>query len=445
MRVRRTALLVAIGLAAGGARAAAQETPASRETEARFSDRIMAVIGGNLLLESEWQEQVLLLSEQLGIRPGSPEFARVAGEAFEQMVDDLVIVAAAERDTTIQIDSERAAEAADQELAAIRARFPTEEEFQSQLRQSQWGSLAAYRADLMERKRRELLGQAFLESHAGSIRAQPVNDADVRAFWKQNQASLGPRPETFRFEEIPVLVKPSAAGRDSALAEANAVLAELRAGGDFAALARQHSDDPGSREEGGDLGWFGHGRMVAPFEKAAFAAAPGELIGPVETAFGVHVLQVIDVRQDEVQARHILFAFERSAEDRARAREDAEALAEAIAAGADVDSLQALYMPGDSAAAGLIELATEQLPPEYASALEGLEPGRTAVIETTTGFSVVVARGTGGGTVATFEEVAPAIRRQLAQERAEKAFVERLREQVYVDIRITPQSVLSAG
>nr|MBA3583655.1 hypothetical protein [Gemmatimonadota bacterium] len=111
----------------------------------------------------------------------------------------------------------------------------------------------------------------------------------------------------------------------------------------------------------------------------------------------------------------------------------------------DVDSLQALYMPGDSAAAGLIELATEQLPPEYASALEGLEPGRTAVIETTTGFSVVVARGTGGGTVATFEEVAPAIRRQLAQERAEKAFVERLREQVYVDIRITPQSVLSAG
>lgn len=433
------AALLVLGWAAG---AGAQE-PAPQEPQPQ--DRIMAVVGGNLLLESEWREQTLLLAEQLGAEPGSPGFAEIAAEAFDGMVGDLVIVAAAERDTLIQIDPERVVEAADEEMDEIRARFPSEEEFQRQLRQSQWGSLAAYRADLIERKRREILGESFLDLRRPEIRPRPVSDADVRAFWEENREGFGPRAETFRFEEIPVTVTASQAARDSALAEARAVLATLEAGGDFAALAEQHSDDPGSREQGGDLGWFGHGRMVAPFEEAAFAAVPGEIVGPIETAFGIHILQVTDTRLEELRARHILFGFEQNEEDRARARVEAEALRDRIAAGADVDSLQTIYLRGDSASAGVIEMGAGRLPPDYAAALDSLATGETAVIETATGFSVLIGRGAGGGDTVGFEEAAPTIRARLAEERAQKAFVARLREQIFVDIRITPQNVLSAG
>jgi parvulin-like peptidyl-prolyl isomerase len=99
-------------------------------------------------------------------------------------------------------------------------------------------------------------------------------------------------------------------------------------------------------------------------------------------------------------------------------------------------------MPGDSAAAGILELPPDRLPEAYAQGLEGLEAGQARVVETPTGYSVVIARGTAGGEPVQFEQVAPRIRQQIAQQKAEEAFVTRLREQVYVDVRVEPEEVL---
>ena len=71
------------------------------------------------------------------------------------------------------------------------------------------------------------------------------------------------------------------------------------AGADFAALAKANSDDTGSKEQGGDLGWVDRGAMVKPFEDAVFAAKAGDIIGPVKTDFGYHVIQVREVRGGE--------------------------------------------------------------------------------------------------------------------------------------------------
>jgi parvulin-like peptidyl-prolyl isomerase len=351
------------------------------------------------------------------------------------MLQDLIIYAAAERDTTIQVDEDQVRDATDAEVEQIRRRFPSEEAFQQELRQSQWGSLAGYRADLMDRKRRELYGEAFLQTHRDDIQPEPVTDAEARAFWDENRAVIGRRPVTVQFEEIPVVLEPDSAAGERARTRAEEVLAELRAGREFEAVARQFSDDPGSRAQGGDLGWFGRGRMVPSFETAAFDAPLGDLVGPVESPFGYHVLQVTDRRPEEVRARHVLIAFERTDADRGRARERAGELRDRIAAGADVDSLQAVLMPGDSTGAAVIELPEDQLPEVYAQALADLAPGQPAIAETATGFSVVVSRGRGGGGEYTFEQVAPRIRQQLAAQRAQERFVERLRDEVYVDVR----------
>ncbi|MGH7572573.1 MAG: peptidylprolyl isomerase [Gemmatimonadota bacterium] len=452
---RTGTLLAVLAILAGGSTAAlGQERPAAadslvpavveplRPASSTPGDRIMAVVGNHLILESEWREQVSLLASQFGVTPSSPQFPELAGEAFQQMLQDLIIVSAAERDTTIQIDEERVRDATDREVEQIRERFPSEEAFLQELRRSQWGSLAAYRADLMDRKRRELLGDAFLQLHRDEIQPAPVSDEEVRAFWEENRSVYGRRPETLRFEEIPVVLEADVAARDSARAEAEVVLAELRAGSEFDAVARQRSDDLGTREQGGDLGWFGRGRMVPSFEEAAFGAPLGELVGPVESSFGYHILQVIDRRADEVRARHILIAFERTDADRERARERAEELRDLVLAGADVDSLQAALMPQDSIGTSTIELPPDQLPGSYAGVLEGLESGAAGIVETATGFSVVVSRGRGGGGEFTFEDVAPRLRQQIAARRAQEAFVERLRGEVYVDIRTPPEEAL---
>ena len=124
-----------------------------------------------------------------------------------------------------------------------------------------------------------------------------VSDAEARRFYEQNPERMK-RPAQLRVRHILVSVPQGAAApqRQAARQKAESLLASIKAGGDFAAIARESSDDNGSRNEGGLLPWFSRGEMVPPFEKAALALKTGETSGVVETSFGFHVLRLEDQR-----------------------------------------------------------------------------------------------------------------------------------------------------
>ncbi|HAK56446.1 MAG TPA: hypothetical protein DCP38_13355, partial [Acidobacteria bacterium] len=135
----------------------------------------------------------------------------------------------------------------------------------------------------------------YLLIDAESLRAGVVvPDADIERSYTEN-ASQYSNPEQVRASHI--LFETEGQDEASVRARAEAVLAEARAGGDFAALAEEHSDDVGSATLGGDLDYFSRGRMVPEFETAAFSMEPDTISDLVQTEYGFHIIHVTDTRE----------------------------------------------------------------------------------------------------------------------------------------------------
>ncbi len=130
--------------------------------------------------------------------------------------------------------------------------------------------------------------------------APRVSDADVQAYYNAHLADYQVK-EQVRARHILIAVPEGADAKTDAAARAKAegILKQIRGGADFAAMAKANSDDPGSKDTGGELGWFTRGKMVPAFEQAAFAQNAGQVSDLVKTSFGYHIIQT-----EEKQAAH---------------------------------------------------------------------------------------------------------------------------------------------
>ena len=118
---------------------------------------------------------------------------------------------------------------------------------------------------------------------------------DCKKFYDENRSKFVV-PEQMRASHILILCPPEATAevRTQKLAQIQAALSLVKNGENFAEVARKFSEDPGSKEQGGDLGFFARGRMVPEFETAAFALATNQVSGVVTTHYGYHVIKAID-------------------------------------------------------------------------------------------------------------------------------------------------------
>jgi peptidyl-prolyl cis-trans isomerase SurA len=152
-------------------------------------------------------------------------------------------------------------------------------------------TMEAYRRQL----RRQLEKQKLLNT---KVRGQvKVGDDDLKAEYERTYVQVTGEQEVHARHILLQLKRDASAAEDSALRQrAQEITQRLRAGADFAKLARELSDGP-SASQGGDLGYFRRGVMVAEFEKVAFSLPIGAVSDPVRTQFGWHVIQVIDRRK----------------------------------------------------------------------------------------------------------------------------------------------------
>jgi parvulin-like peptidyl-prolyl isomerase len=257
-----------------------------------------------------------------------------------------------------------------------------------------------------------------------------VSDAEIQQYFEQQRAQLGARPATVSFQQAVVKPVPSDSADAAARRKAEAILAEIRRGGDFEAIARRDSQDP-SAQQGGMLGWFHAGQMVREFEQVAFALRPGDISPVVKTEYGYHIIKLEKVRGGERQARHILIRPEITDADIARARALADSVAGAARAGTPLTQLAArTNTPPDQRT--LRDVLPERLPAEYGTALGQAAPGTiVGPFETNegTGPSFVVAKVTDrrAGGEYTLADVRDQVRNRIVQQKQVERLLAELR------------------
>lgn len=186
---------------------------------------------------------------------------------------------------------------------------------------------AAHQQELRLPEQREA---AYLLVDSGRMGEQvKLADSELRSWYDAHKSDFT-QEEQVRARHILVMVNDQ---RSDEQARQRAAEAKQRiaGGADFAAVAREVSEDPGSKDNGGDLSYFGRNRMVKEFEDAAFGARPGQLVGPVKSSFGYHVLEVTDQRPGGVRSFEEVKEQIRARLTAERARELAESRAKELA------------------------------------------------------------------------------------------------------------------
>ena len=253
-----------------------------------------------------------------------------------------------------------------------------------------------------------------------------ISDDEINAAYETNQAQYS-HPEQRRVSHILLRVEPEATDedRERVRAEAEEILGRVRAGEDFAALARTTSQDTFSGQRGGDLDWFGRGQMVPEFEESAFLTPSGQLAPLTETQFGYHVILVTDTREagttplDDVREAIVNELRVARAEEhmvteagRIRDRIDSPESFDAIAVEEGLEVLSSFVNETE----GMRELGASA---DFRSAVLEMEAGTvSAPLRVSRGMAVVVVDEILPESIAPLEDVDERVRTDLLNDRA---------------------------
>ncbi len=452
--MKRSVLAVLMVLLAGVVPAVAQEPDSTAQApdstaqaapdsaaqaEPELVDRIVAVVGDSVILASDVQEQLerrRAMGEDVPARGPALEQARK--DELESLINELVMLQAAARDSVSVADADVQAQV-QAAVAEQQQRFGGEAAFQKGL-EREGMTLEQYRRMIERNVRRAGVRQRYMATLQRDHSPPPVSEAEVKQFFEERAGTLGTRPATIEFRQVVVSPQPSDSARQAALNEASEVRQKLLNGEDFEQLARRYSDDPGTKEKGGELGWFRRGQFVPAFDRAAFSLRPGQISPVVETPFGFHIIRVDKVKGPERQARHILITPEITSADEAKTETRAADVARSLRNGASMDSMiAAVHDAAEESHVG--PALQDSLPAPYNAQLRGASAGDIVgpfgVPGPRESYAVVkvVDVNAAGAYSLDDPQIREQIRTFIQQDKMLKEVLADLRRRTYIDIR----------
>lgn len=254
-------------------------------------DRIVAKVDNYIILRSE--------VEQLYLRGVQQQQPVTKCQALESMVVNKLLVAKAEIDSVIVEDKD-----VDGQLTARMQQMVQLYGNEKNIIEQFGKTLETLKSEVRSQVREQLTAQKMQGKITENLKVTPN---EVKRFFNQiPKDSIPEIPTEVEIGHIVRLAKVTKAQKEELSERLLDYKRRILAGEKFEDLAKEYSEDPGSRQYGGDLSWSARGKMVPQFEAAAMKLKPNEMSNVVESDFGLHLIQTLEIRGQEFHARHIL-------------------------------------------------------------------------------------------------------------------------------------------
>ncbi len=359
---KMTRFIVALLLLAGIA------LPARGDKE--VVDRIVAVVGDQVILASEMASQLQMATIRYGQHfKSEKEMEKFRDEVLNSMISDQLFLLAAKADTTISVRPDEVDQALDDHINRISSQYDNNDAFLDALTQEGL-SLRELRKKLRPEVKNQLLKQRVMQKKLSNI---SVSRHEVEEFYSNFQDSIPTQPEAAKLAHIQLTVNPAPEVEDSVKKLAQSLRQQILDGADFATISARYSG-LGAGANGGDLGYVSRDDVVPEFARAAFNLSVGDISGVIRTQFGYHIIKCEGIRGDQLKLRHVLLAVQATHEDTLRTAQLADSLIKEIHNGADFAALAKQFSSDDNTRAQGGELGwfdVNKLPPEFASEVKG--------------------------------------------------------------------------
>ncbi len=410
--------------------------------EEELVDRIVAVVEDDAIFQSDLEQAL----KHYLIEQGATSLPDSAREALKErilqnLISDKLMIAQAGR-LGLSVSFSEVEEKVERAIEEQKTVLGGEEAFNRQLR------MEGLTLDELKKLYREQLQNRMLveqvmaaEIDRGGIN---VSEEELRESYEERKEELPKRPEVVHLATVYLPFASSEVAQNTARAKIEAIRRKALDGTDFAALAREYSEDP-SASRGGDLGFLKlEDLQDEAFAQAASKLEPGEISPPVLTSFGYHIIQVMerDNSRGQVRLRHILIRIKAAEEDIKQVFEKAMGIYRRLLAGESFDSLAVRYSgdPVTAAKGGdLGWLKMQDLPPFFQEVLMQMKEGDISqVLRESSGFRIVKLLERETEREYSFAEVKDELANVLRQEKLSAAYeeyIQGLRKKFYVDVR----------
>lgn len=284
-------------------------------------DQVIAVVGSNIILESEVEAQYMQYKMEYG--NVSSQSGEIKCSLFETMLYQKLLLNQAELDS-VEVSDAQVEQEMDRRLRHYISMIGSPEKFEEYYQKS----IIEFKEDLREQVRELIRVEEVQRTITANVSITP---SEVRSFFRKIPSDSLPFINS-EVEMSQVVKLPPINYEETEKVKNKLREFRLRVinGESFATLAILYSEDPGSAKNGGELGLFGRGEMFPAFEAAAFTLKSGEVSDIVETEAGYHILQLIERRGEYVNVRHILIRPKVSPLDLAKAKIELDSIADLI-------------------------------------------------------------------------------------------------------------------